>query len=172
MVSALVLVGAPGSGKSSVLSALTTLLEVEGIAYGAIETEQLSWGSPLLPTEDWLPQLAAIMAIQRRAGRTLFLIAATTETTSELRGVVDAVAAESVIVVCLTASPKVVAARIAEREPDAWPGKQRLIAHADRLAQTIPLIDDIDIVVDTENRDPGEVAREVREAMTRRAPTG
>jgi putative protein kinase ArgK-like GTPase of G3E family len=37
-VDALLLVGAPGAGKSSVLAALGTLLELDGVQHGAIET--------------------------------------------------------------------------------------------------------------------------------------
>jgi adenylate kinase len=43
---AVVLTGAPGAGKSSVLDRLATLLEIEGVEFGALESEQLGWGSP------------------------------------------------------------------------------------------------------------------------------
>lgn len=164
---ALVLIGAPGAGKSSVLEALTTLLETEGISYGAIESEQLAWGLPLLAADDWIPQLAAVASLQRRAGRTLFLVAATAENAAELQGVIHALDAERVIVVCLRASPEVAAARIAAREPDAWPGKQRLIDHARILAASMPVLDGIDLIIDTDTRVAQHVAHEVREALGR-----
>jgi predicted ATPase len=44
MVCAVVITGAPGSGKSSVLDALATRLEIEGVAHGVIESEQLAEG--------------------------------------------------------------------------------------------------------------------------------
>lgn len=151
---ALVLTGAPRAAKSSVLEALTTLLEIDGTAYGAIESEQLAWGSPWLQAGEWIPHLAADLSLQRQAGRRLFLVAATTEIADELRDVVDAVAVEQVIVVCLRATPDTVAARIATREPDAWPGKAALTAHARQLARTIPAIGGLDLVVETEARAP------------------
>jgi chloramphenicol 3-O-phosphotransferase len=163
----LVLVGAPGSGKSSVLEALTTLLEIEGTPYGAIESEQLSWGLPLLAAADWIPQLAAVIEMQRAVGRSLFLVAATPESAEELRGVVAAVAAERVLVVCLRASPDVVAARVGAREPDSWPGKQPLIAHARELARSLPAMAGIDVVIDTDERDAVSVAGEIRAALNR-----
>ena len=46
ILAALVLIGAPGTGKSSVLEALMTLLEIDDVEYGAMESEQLSMGSP------------------------------------------------------------------------------------------------------------------------------
>jgi len=165
VVTGLVLIGAPGAGKSSVLEALTTRLEVRGTAYGAIESEQLAWGWPLLGAESWIAQLAAVIGLQRQSGRTLFLIAATTETADQLRGVLTALNADVVLVVCLIATPKIVAARIEEREPDRWPGKERLIRHARELARTIPLIETIDLQINTEDREADDVAAEIHDAL-------
>jgi chloramphenicol 3-O-phosphotransferase len=167
MTAALVITGAPGTGKSSVLQALANLLEVEHVPFGALESEQLAWGSPWLPHAAWLLVLARVIDLQREAGRELFLVAATTETADELRDVLEALAAVRVLVVCLKAAPDTVAARIAQREPDAWPGKQTLIAHARELAESIPSIEGLDAIVDTDDRDPVDVAREIRDALGR-----
>jgi hypothetical protein len=161
VTAALILTGAPGSGKSSVLEALSTLLEVDGVAFGAMESEQLAWGWPWLAVSEWLPQLAAVISLQRAIGRRLFLVAATTETQLELQGVIDALAVDRVIVVCLLAGPEAVATRIADREPDAWPGKAPLISHARVLAQSIPSIAGIDAVICNEGRSPVDVAAEI-----------
>jgi hypothetical protein len=64
--------------------------------------------------------------------------------------------------VLLVAPGDVVAARIEAREPDAWPGKQALIEHARDLASSIQELDGIDIRISTENRQPTEVAVELR----------
>ena len=45
---AVLLTGAPAVGKSSVPEELATLLEIEGVEFGALESEQLGWGSPWL----------------------------------------------------------------------------------------------------------------------------
>ena len=83
MRSALVLlIGAPGAGKSALLAALSTLLEREGVRHGALESEQLAQGWPLLAASDWIGQLGAVLARQREAGRRIFLVAATTERVS------------------------------------------------------------------------------------------
>jgi hypothetical protein len=127
-----------GQGKSSVLEELATLHDIEDIEDGAIEAESLSLGRPLLPTSSWVPQLRAVLALQREAGRQRFLISATCGSPEELADVKDAGAAESVLVVCLLASPDTVAARIDAREPDRWPGKAPLIARARRFAVSTP----------------------------------
>ena len=165
MAAALVLIGAPGAGKTSVLEALTTLLEIDAVEFGWIESEQLSQGSPLLPASRWIPQLEALLALQRQAGRGLFLITATTENADELRAVREATGTGRVLVVCLSAPAQVVAARVAAREPDRWPGKQDLIAHARDLARSIPELGDIDLVIDTETPRAEDVARQIRDAM-------
>lgn len=92
-----------GAGKSSVLEKLATLLEIEGIEFGALESEQLGWGSPWLSGEPWLGQLRAVLELQRQAGRRRFLIAATTETSEELAAVRDAIAVDRLVAVLLSA---------------------------------------------------------------------
>jgi cytidylate kinase len=160
-----VVTGAPGAGKSSVVEKLTTLLEIEGVEFGALESEQLGWGSPWLAHEHVIRQLRAVVDLQRQAGRTTFVIAATTETDAELAAVIDAVGADHVATVLLTASPETVAERIGDREPDSWPGKRSLIAHARKLARSMPSLARLDVVVSTERRGADEVTRELRAAL-------
>lgn len=147
---------------------LTTLLEIDGIAFGALESEQLTWGSPWLSDETWLQQLRVVLKLQRAAGREMFLIAATTETTAELTAVVEAIAVNQVTSVLLTAPPHVVAARIEARESDAWPGKHRLIEHAQELAVSMQTLTGIDIRIDTDGRRPVDVAVELRDTLRAR----
>jgi len=173
MVSAVVLTGAPGAGKSSVLDALATRLEIEGIAHGAIESEELGRGSPALPGIRWIESLAAVLKLQRDSGRSLFLIAATTETAEELTAVLDAAHAERALVACLVASGETIAKRLHRREPDDWPGKAGLIAHARELAKSIPRLPNIDLCIDTRGREATDVAAELlREMCARRLIAG
>jgi chloramphenicol 3-O-phosphotransferase len=162
---AVVLTGPPGAGKSSVPEKLATLLEIEGVEFGALESEHLGWGSPWLYGTPWLRQLRAVLELQRQAGRRRFLIAATTETTEELEAVRKAIAVDRLVSVLLGAPAEVVAARIDAREPDAWPGKQRLINHARHLAVSMQDLAGIDIRIDTVDRAPGDIAVELRDAL-------
>ena len=168
VIAALVLIGAPGAGKSAVLDALATLLEREGVEHGAIESEQLTRGFPPLANAALAEQLAAVLAFQRGAGRRLFLIVLTAESDAELGLVLEATGAERALVVCLRAGDDVLAARVGDREPDSWPGKAALIAHARALANVVPALAGIDLILDTDGRDAEDVARTVLAAMRER----
>jgi thymidylate kinase len=162
---ALVLTGAPGSGKTSVLDALSTLLEVKGVGFGAVESEQLARGHPWLATADWVPQLAAVIGLQRRVGRETFLVVGTTEDEEELHAIVGAVDAHPTVVVCLSVPPELAAKRVADREPDSWPGKTALVEHARMLAGQVPGIPGLDVTISTANRDAAEVAAEIEQVL-------
>ena len=164
MTAAIVITGAPGAGKSSVAQAFTTLLEDAGIEHGAIESEQLAWGTPWLPDARVREQLAAVVRLQRGYGRRRFVVVATTETQEDLEGLLDAIGAERSLVVCLRAPGEVCAARVLEREPVRWAGREALAAHARALAGVIPALPGVDLVLDTDGRSPDAVARELFEA--------
>ncbi|HEV2981680.1 MAG TPA: AAA family ATPase [Solirubrobacteraceae bacterium] len=165
---ALILIGSPGAGKTSVLEALATQHEIERIEHGAFEAEQLSLGWPQLAVADCVSQLQAILSLQHDAGRTLFLVSATVESDEHLAAVTAACGAQRILVTCLTASPEVVAARIDAREPDRWPGKAPLIERARRLARSVRELSEVDLVIDTEDRIPEDVAAEIFAAMRER----
>jgi len=162
MSRAVILTGAPGAGKSSVLEKLSTLLELDRVEFAAIESEELARGWPWLSHDQVMEQLAAVVALQKKAGRERFLVVATIENQHELEAVQCAVAADRVFVVCLSAPPELVAQRVANREPDTWPGKKALIEHARLLAEQIPQIAGIDLSVSTVGRSPDDVALELR----------
>jgi hypothetical protein len=166
--SALIVTGAPGAGKTSVTEALSSLLVAADVAHGAIETEQLEWGHPWLSFEAALGQLALVLGRQRELGRRLFLVVATTETAAELSALRDAIAADDVLAVALAAPPATVAARVLDREPESWAGRQALADHARDLAEVIPRLAGVDLVLDTGGRAPEDVARALRAELARR----
>ena len=155
--------GAPGSGKSSVAQAFTTLLDNAGIEHGAIESEQLGWGTPWLEEAAVHEQLAAIVRLQRGHGRRRFVVVATTETQEDLDTLVAAIGAERVFVVCLRAQGDVCAARVLAREPERWAGREALAAHARLLADVIPALAGVDLVLSTDGRSAEAVAGELFE---------
>jgi len=158
---AIVITGAPGSGKSSVAQAFTTLLDNAGIGHGAIESEQLAWGTPWLEDARVHEQLERVLADQRRFGRRRFVVVATTETQADLDGLLRAIGADETLVVCLSAPGDVCAARVLAREPERWAGREALAAHARELAEAIPQLPGVDLVLSTDGRDEEAVAADL-----------
>lgn len=163
-MTAIVITGAPGAGKSSVAQAFTSLLDNAEIEHGAIESEQLAWGTPWLPDACVHEQLGAVCRLQRGYGRRLFVVVATTETQEDLDSLLAAIGAERALVVCLRAPGEVCAARVLEREPERWAGRDALAAHARELAEVIPALPGVDLVLDTDGRRADDVAAELYEA--------
>lgn len=62
---------------------------------------------------------------------------------------IAAVDAQPTLVLCLAAPPELAAERVAAREPDDWPGKPGLVAHARELAVSLPRLARIDSIIDT-----------------------
>jgi uncharacterized protein len=148
-----------------VCEALTTLLDNDGVPHGAIESEQLAWGTPWLEEPEMLEQLGVLLRMQRGYGRRLFLVVATTETEEDLRALLDAIGAERSFVVALAAPGEVVAARVLAREPEGWAARDSLAAHAAELARVIPALPSVDLVVSTDGRDAESVAAELLDAL-------
>jgi adenylate kinase family enzyme len=164
LTAAIVITGAPGAGKSSVAQAFTTLLENAGVEHGAIESEQLAWGTPWLPDAAVSEQLAAVVRMQRGYGRRRFVVVATTETQADLSDLLAAIGAERTLVVALSAPGDVCAARVLEREPERWAGREPLAEHARSLAAVIPGLPGVDLVLSTDGRSVEAVAGELLDA--------
>jgi adenylate kinase family enzyme len=160
-----VITGAPGAGKSSVAEALTTLLDNAGIEHGAIESEQLAWGTPWLEEAQMCEQLAEVVRLQRSYGRRLFIVVGTTETEEDLQGLLGAIGAGRSFVACLTVPGDVASARVLEREPERWAARESLAEHARELASQIPRLPSIDLVLSTDGRDEESVAAELSDAL-------
>ncbi len=154
----LLVIGAPGAGKTSLLEALANELERERVPFGALESEQLAWGYPLLPAAVWSAELEAVLACQRDAGRRLFLVAATPESQADLALLIAACGTEELLTVCVTAGRQTVVTRLSEREDDDWVGKEELIVRARRLAEVVPALEGIDVRLDSEREGPRELA--------------
>jgi thymidylate kinase len=165
MTAAVVLIGCPGAGKSSVLLELSKVLDRERVPHTTIESEMFDLGWPELPRAQWLGQLRSAVNEQRSESRGLLLIAVTAEASEELEEAIRAIGADHTLVVCLTVPPAVAAQRVADREPDSWPWKQTLVERAQEFAQTIPSFANIDVLISTDGRCAEHVAAEVREIL-------
>ena len=100
---ALVITGAPGSGKSATLEALSDRLHDHDVAHACIDADALGWAHPALPAATHLRHLAALSDLYREAGYALLLIAAAVPSTAARDRLVDAVAADEHFLVRLDA---------------------------------------------------------------------
>jgi hypothetical protein len=164
-VFALVLTGPPGSGKSSVLEALSDALVDDDIAHASVETEALTSTHPALDDPWWLAHIDAACRLHRSHGQRLLLVATTVESDADLRGVLSAVGADEHVVVRLEAEPATLARRIVEREPEGWSGLHELVAASARLGPVIAGLDGIELALSTEDARPRDVAARIRDSF-------
>lgn len=164
---ALVLIGSPGAGKTSVLGALSDLLTIEDIPHALIETEALTAAHPALPDEQWVQQIAAVSGLYRRFGYELLLVVVTVETAADLRQAVAAIGADEHVVVRLQAEPATLRRRITEREPPCWSGLDDLLTATTRMAPVIAELEGIALTLTTEGQRPDAVANRIRDAIPR-----
>lgn len=162
---ALVVTGAPGAGKTSVLEALSDALVVDDVRHALIETEALTSAHPALDDEQWLAPTAAVCGLYRRFGYELLLVVVTVESAEHLRGVLDAVGADEHVVVRLEADPATLRRRIVEREPAGWSGLDQLVAASARLSSVIAGLDGIALSLSTEGERAEAVADRIRDAF-------
>jgi DNA polymerase III delta prime subunit len=164
-VFALLMVGPPGAGKTSVLEALSDALVIEDVRHALIETEALTSAHPALNGEQWVQPIAAVCALYRRFGYRLLLVAVTVETAADLRGVVEAVGADEHVVVRLEAEPATLRRRVIEREPSGWSGLDDLVGATTRMAPLIAGLDGVALTLSTEGQRPEAVAERIRAAF-------
>jgi AAA domain-containing protein len=157
-VRAVLITGPPGSGKTSVLGALSDALSDDDVPHVAVEVEMLVWTHPALPDAERLRHVRAVCA-----GHPLALVAETLETDADVARLRDAVAADETFVVLLEAAPDTLAARIVAREPASWSGVDALAEHARDLAATMPALVAVDLALSTEGERPEAVAARIRE---------
>ena len=162
---ALVLTGPPGSGKTSVLEALSDQLVVDDVRHAAVETEALTSAHPPLDDDEWFAPVQAVCRLYRHFGYPLLLIAATVEGNEDLRRLLAAVGADQHAVVRLAARPETLRRRIVEREPEGWSGLEELTTAAARLSAVMAELDGVALALSTEAERPPAVAERVRDAF-------
>lgn len=162
---ALVLTGAPGAGKTSVLEALTDALTAEDVRHAFIEVEALTSAHPPLDSEQWMLPVQRVCTLYRRFGYDLLLVTATVESAEELREVIAAIGADEHVVVTLHAEPETLRRRIIEREPETFTELDALVASSGRVSSVLAGLDGIALTVSTEGRRPAHVAADIRDAF-------
>jgi hypothetical protein len=92
-------------------------------------------------------------------------VTATIEDEAYAADLLDAVAADTVFVISLTARPPTLERRIRAREPAGWSGLDDLVAASARLSRTMPGALPADLTLDTDELDVAECVRRMRAAL-------
>jgi len=164
-VPTILVTGPVGVGKTTLIAEMGGVLRAANIPHAAVDFDELTECYPLPADDDrWgtklgFANLAAIWRNYRDSGADHLLIARVIESRLELDGYRAAVPGAEITVVRLRASPKTLQARVRRRGPGA--GMQW---HLDRAVELAALMDKQrveDVVIETEGRDPTELAREI-----------
>jgi nucleoside-triphosphatase THEP1 len=86
-VFAVVVTGAPGSGKSVCLMALSDALVDDEIAHATIDVDEVAWAYPFPDEDQRRRHLSALWESHRRAGHDLVLVSEVVESAAELADV-------------------------------------------------------------------------------------
>jgi adenylylsulfate kinase len=163
-VPTILVTGPVGVGKTTLIDEMSGLLREARVPHATVDFDQLTACFPHSPNDDvWgtnlgLTNLAALWRNYSALGADRLLLARVIENRKELDGYRDAVPGAEIDVVRLRASPSTLQDRIRHR------GEGRGMQwHLDRAVQLAPLMDEQrveDLVVETDGRQPGELARE------------
>ena len=161
----IVITGAPGSGKTSVLTALMGLLEADDVGFAAMEVESLALVHPWPDDDAAFDHLAYAAESFRRRGYPRLLLTATVEGPEYLRRMLAAIPSDDVMLVRLTAPPALLRERIMRREPADWVGLPRLLEASDTLFNAIAMLPGVALELSTDDVDPRTVAAALRDAL-------
>ena len=156
---AVLVTGPPGSGKTSVLTALVDALSDDDVPHAALEVEAVVRTHPALADDARLRHVRVNCALLRKAGAELLLVGDTIESEAELAALREAVGADECFVVRLRAEPDTLAERIIAREPPHWSGLAELVEHA----RTMAPVGGADLELSTEAEAAEAVAARIRE---------
>jgi hypothetical protein len=162
-VFAVVISGAPGSGKTATLTALADALAGAEIPFAAIDVDEVAWAYPFPDDAQRLEYLGGAWQAHRRAGQELVLVGEVVETPEALRMLLEAVGAEDHLLVRLEAGLPTLRERIVAREPPGWFGLDHLLGLAEQSAAFTGL-DGTHLVLNTDELRHEEVAERIRAA--------
>jgi adenylylsulfate kinase len=148
------------------IDCMSRLLREANVSHATVDFDQLTAAFPRSPADDmWgtqlgLANLASMWRNYQAAGADRLLIARVVEARSELEGYRAAVPGAEITVVRLRAPLSALLARLRQRGGS----EAGLKWHLDRSVELAPQMDESrveDILVETEERDPTELAREI-----------
>ena len=161
-VPTLIITGPPGSGKSTVATALHDALGESGRANALVEVDELERVYPALSQKRAMAHLRALCASYRELDLDLLIVTATLEDDDDSDAVIAASGAHRHLIVRLEAAPETLSARILAREPADWVGLTQLLESASLLAEVMRHLTGVDLVLSTDGSEPRHVADQIR----------
>jgi hypothetical protein len=160
--SLLIITGAMGAGKTSVMGEASDILTLHRVAHAAIDVDALGLAS--LPTnsgndEVMYANLRSVCVNYASFGVTRFLLARALESRSELDRYREIVLAANTVVCRLTANIETMERRVKERESGV--SQREYVARVAKLNVILDRARLEDLSISTENRSATEVAREM-----------
>jgi hypothetical protein len=160
--SLLIITGAMGAGKTSVLGEASDILTLHHVAHAAIDVDALGLAS--LPTnsgndEVMYANLRSVCVNYVSLGVTRFLLARALESRCELDRYREIVLAANAVVCRLTANIETMERRVKERESGV--SQREYVARVAKLNVILDRARLEDFSISTENRSATEVAREM-----------
>ena len=164
---AVVVIGPPGSGKTSAITALHDLLADDDVGHAVVELEAVAWSHPPLTDEQSFMHLSSMCRLYAQAGFHLIVVGATATSQRYLAGVIEAIGADDTLVVRLDADALTLRQRIIAREPAGWSGLSRLLDAAAEIAPLSRSLSGVDLDCSTDHVPPATVAALIRERFLR-----
>ncbi len=95
-----------------------------------------------------------LAASYREVGSEVLIVSATIEDEDYRTALLAAAGAEEHLLVLLEADPETMRERILDREPPGWSGLPDLLNASRSLAESMRLLDGVDVTISTEDRQP------------------
>jgi len=165
-----VITGPPGAGKSEVAASLHDSLGESGVDAALVEADEIGRSHPPLERTRSAEHLRMLADSYREFGCTILIVTATIEDDAHRREILAAAGADGHLLVRLEADPITLRDRILAREPAGWQGLPDLLNASRQLAEAMPALPGVDIVLGTEDARPAEVAGRIEERLGRPRP--
>lgn len=167
-VTALVITGPVGAGKSTVAVATSALLEERHIAHALVDLDHLRWVFPRPENDPFATQigyrnLAAIWPTLASMEPECVVLTDVVETRSQIEEYMSAMPGADIVVVRLNVPMDLIRARLDTRET-----QQTLDWYRQRAAELQLIMEREDVanfVIDVGDREPDAIAREILDAL-------
>ena len=126
--------------------------------------DEVSWAFPFPDLSQRCEHLRAWRDSHSHAGATLLVVAEVIESETHLAEVLDVLGADDYLMARLHANVATLRERIIAREPDGWFGLDYLLDEMQRLHTTMPSLECVHVVLDTEHLTVQQITESIRAA--------